>query len=186
MNNQSGPPGGRQERRGDENRPNGIYGDHLKRKRSGMVRILFQNPQGLGRLAGGSSAQTPKLTKLRDTLIKHDKDIVGLAEINKDWRKIPQKDSMWQMTQGWFENRRLNTSINTMVPSYSQTQFGGTLLMIMNKYSYSIFASEGDERKLGRWATFVLHGKIKRHAELYVHIAHAKAPALPLHTPHKW
>jgi hypothetical protein len=82
MNNGTSPSGGRQGRLGnEENRPTGIYGDHMKQKRTGMVRILFQNPQGLGHLSGGNKTLTPKLEKLRDALIKHKIDIVGLAEI---------------------------------------------------------------------------------------------------------
>jgi hypothetical protein len=160
MNNNTSPSGGRQRRRADdENRPNGIYGDHIKQKRPGMVRILFQNPQGLGRLAGDSTAQTPKLNKLRDTLLKHKVDILGMAEINKDWRKIPQKDTLWTVTNGWFEYRRLTTSINQMVKATSQVQYGGTLLMAMDHLAHSIISVESDDRQLGRWSTFLCRGK---------------------------
>ena len=44
------PPGGRRQGRqeSEENCLQGIYGDLIKQKRNGMVRILFHNPQGLG------------------------------------------------------------------------------------------------------------------------------------------
>jgi hypothetical protein len=46
MYNHNGPPGRHQERQATvENCLAGIYGDHLKQKQKGMVRILFQNPQ---------------------------------------------------------------------------------------------------------------------------------------------
>jgi Endonuclease/Exonuclease/phosphatase family. len=160
MNNGTSPSGGCQGRHGnEENRPIGIYGDHIKQKRSGMVRILFQNPQGLGHLAGGNNTLTPKLKKLRDTLIKHKIDIVGLAEVNKDWRKIPQKDTMWDITAGWFEYRRMTTSINNMVHATSPVQYGGTLLMATDQLAYSITSTASDKRQLGRWSTVLCRGK---------------------------
>lgn len=95
MNNDNGLPGGRQGRLEiEENRLSGIYGDHIKQKRSGMVRILFQNPQGLGKLGD----QSVKLNKLKDTLLKHNVDILGFAETNKDWRKVQQKETFWACT----------------------------------------------------------------------------------------
>jgi exonuclease III len=167
MNNHSSLSGGCQERQGnDENRPTGIYGDHLKRKRAGMVRIFFQNPQGIGRINGGGRVQSPKIMKLREALIKHNFDIVGLSEVNKDWRKIPQSDTMWNLTDGWFEYRRLKTSINNMVPATSQVQFGGTILMAVNRCAYSIVGADEDDRKLGRWSSFLLRGKNQKKSRI--------------------
>jgi hypothetical protein len=142
-----------------KNLPNGIYGDHIKQKQAGIIRILFQNPQGLGHLNGRSRMQTPKLTKLRDTMIKHNIDIVGLSEINKDWRKISQRDTMWNIIDGWFEYRRLIMSMNTMVSATSPTQYGATMLMAMNRIAYSIISADSDTQKLGRWSTFLCSGK---------------------------
>jgi exonuclease III len=127
-----------------------------------MVRILFQNPQGLGPLRDGEYSQSPKINKLKDTLLTHNVDILGLSEVNKDWRIIPQKQSLWQLTDRWFEYRRLTTSINNLVPSTSQQQFGGTALMAINKLAYSISAVENDSRKLGRWTSILLKGKNQR------------------------
>jgi hypothetical protein len=141
-----------------ENRQTGIYGDHLKQKRHGMLRILFQNPQGLGRIESGRSTQSLKITKLKDLLLKHNFDVVGLSEVNKDWRVVPPKETLWTGTEGWFEYRRLNTSINYMVPPQSQIQYGGTALMAINKVAYSIVAVEDDHRKLGRWTYFLFRG----------------------------
>jgi Endonuclease/Exonuclease/phosphatase family. len=160
MNNHTSLPRGRQGRQdNNSNHPNGIYGDHLKQKRSGMVRILFQNPQGLGSMKGGSPTQSLKTTNIRETLIKHSIDIVGFSEVNKDWRAIPQQDTMWQVTDGWFEYRMIQTSINHKVAAMSATQYGGTLMMAMNHLAYSIIIAEDDERKLGRWSSILVRRK---------------------------
>jgi exonuclease III len=160
MNNNNSHPGGRQGRPGiDENRLSGIYGDHLKQKRSGMVRILFQNPQGLGRLSSERNQHSDKINKLKDTLIKHNVDLVGFSEINKDWRRIPQRETFWACTEGWFEHRRMTTGINELTPITSETQFGGVLIMAMNRIAYSISDIAKDFRNLGRWTSIALKGK---------------------------
>jgi hypothetical protein len=163
MCNLNRPPGGHQERQeNDENRLGGIYGDHLKQKRQGMIRFLFQNPQGLGHIDSDTHRQSIKTKKLKYALIKHNVDIVGLSETNRDWRLIPQKETMWACTEGWFEHRRLTTSINELSPRRTATQFGGTLLMATNRTAYSIGTIENDFRKLGRWSSILITGKNQR------------------------
>jgi hypothetical protein len=49
-----------------------------------MVRFLFQNPQGIGHIDSNKHRQSVKINKLKNTLIKHNVDVVGLAELNKD------------------------------------------------------------------------------------------------------
>jgi hypothetical protein len=75
-----------------------------------MVRILFQNPQGLGKLGN----QSVKLNKLKDKLPKHNVYIVGFAETNKDWRGLQQRETFWACTEGWFQYRRLTTGISPL------------------------------------------------------------------------
>jgi Endonuclease/Exonuclease/phosphatase family./Reverse transcriptase (RNA-dependent DNA polymerase). len=161
MSNVPRPPDSRRQGRQESNgnRLQGIYGDHLKQKRNGMVRILFNNPQGLGPIRNRDQCQSFKINKLKDTLLKHNIDIMGLSEVNKDWRMIPQKQTLWQLTEGWFEYRRMITSLNSMVPPTSQTQYGGTAMMVNNKVAYSIMEMKADARNLGRWSSILLKGK---------------------------
>jgi Reverse transcriptase (RNA-dependent DNA polymerase). len=163
MNNLHCPPGRRQERRGQEqNRQRGVYGDHLKQKQGGMVRIFFQNPQGIGPISNDRARQSSKITKLKDFILNHKVDIVGLSETNKDWRAIPQKETFWQCTDGWFELRRLITSINKKVPVRNQLQYGGTLLMAINRIAHSVTKLDKDPRRLGRWSSILIRGKNNR------------------------
>jgi exonuclease III len=160
MCNTPRPPGRRQGRpRTDENRLDSIYGDHIKQKKKGMVRILFQNPQGLGPLSDVQGCQTSKINTLKDTLLKHQIDLVGLSEINKDWRLVPQKETMWNITDNWFEYRRLATSFNSAIRPTTRTQFGGTLLLAINRIAYSIDQIDSDPRKIGRWTSMLFRGK---------------------------
>jgi hypothetical protein len=114
-----------------------------------MLRILFQNPQGLGKIHSGGQSQSLKITKLKDIFLKHNIDVLGLSEVNKGWQSTPQSETLWAGKEGLFEYRRLITSINQKVQPMSQTQFGGMAIMAINKYVYSIVHTEEDEWKLG-------------------------------------
>jgi hypothetical protein len=110
----------------------------------------------LGPIYGDGTEQSLKITKLKETLLKHNIDILGLSEINKDWRLIPQKETWWHCTEGWFEHRRLGISHNKKVAPVTHTQFGGTLLMSVNKAAYRVGSIEADARQLGRWASMLI------------------------------
>lgn len=59
-----------------------------QKKDDGMVRILFQNVGGLGFLSGDVHQESVKVEKLKKMIINKSIDIVGLAEVNKDWRCV--------------------------------------------------------------------------------------------------
>lgn len=124
-----------------------------------MIRILFQNPQGVGPLSPNRCTLSSKINKLKETLLKHEVDILGLAEVNTDWRAVPQQQTWWSTTDGWFEHRRVITSINTTVAPSTRIQYGGTLLMTTNRTAYSVQSTESDTMQLGRWSSMLLHGK---------------------------
>jgi hypothetical protein len=161
MINHARPPGSRrwERQQNDENRLSGIYGDHIKPKRKNMVRILFQNPQGIGRLDLNGQMHMDKLNAIKTFTLKHAVDVVGFAEVNKDWRNIPQSQTLWEATSGWFEYRRLVTGINQRIISSLQIQFGGTLLLTINETAHRIVATDKDPRLLGRWTSVLLNGK---------------------------
>ena len=35
--------------------------------------------------------------------------IIGLAEIDSNWSKIPIKENIYNMTDGWLKTRRIST-----------------------------------------------------------------------------
>lgn len=162
------PPGSRrQERlRNDENRLSGIYGDHLKQKRKGTIRILFQNPQGLGMMIHADRTYTDKINKIKYTMIKHDVDVLGLSEINKDWRMVPYSRSLWNITEGWFEHRRITTAVNDQLPPRSETQYGGTILMATNNIAHRICSTQEDPSGMGRWTSILIQRKKGEHCRV--------------------
>ena len=60
-----------------------------------------------------SSKETLKMERLKKLIVDHRIDLVGLTEINKDWRKIVYSNTIWGATSSWQENRRIQVAQNT-------------------------------------------------------------------------
>ena len=100
------------------------------------------------------------MEKLKKVIIDHNVDLVGLAEVNRDWRKISYENTIWGATTGWREHRRIQVSQNTTKPcSNRNTLIGGTAMMAFDDLVFRISGQESDPRKLGRWSNFSITGK---------------------------
>ena len=53
------------------------------------------------------------MEKIIKTIKDHDIIFVGLAEVNKDWRKL---HIIWGATSGWSENRIIQIAQNSTKP----------------------------------------------------------------------
>ena len=89
---------------------NAHFGDHLQQNDTSTIRILLNNPGGIGFIENSRCLQTLKMEKLKKLIIQHNIDIVGLSEVNKDWRKVEQEHIIWNTTQNWKEHRRVQVS----------------------------------------------------------------------------
>ena len=138
----------------------GYFGDPLTRKKGDCVRILLHNPRGIGFISDKRCKQTLKLEKLKKLILTHDFDLVGLTEVNKDWRKVSQDNTIWGATSGWREHRRIQVAQNvTKPPSNSDLLIGGTAMMAFDDFVFKISKQENDSRKLGRWCSLSITGK---------------------------
>ena len=99
------------------------------------------------------------MEKLKRLILSQEFDIVGLSEINKDWRKIKYDNSIWSATQPWHEHRRVQVSYNSTSPARKEFQPGGTAMMVMGELTFRISCQSSDHRNLGRWSSFTLTGK---------------------------
>ena len=99
------------------------------------------------------------MEKLKRLILSQEFDIVGLSEINKDWRKIKYDNSIWSATQPWHEHRRVQVSYNSTSPARKECQPGGTAMMVMGELTFRISCQSSDHRNLGRWSSFTLTGK---------------------------
>ena len=47
------------------------------------------------------------MERLKQLILDYDFDVVGLTEVNKDWRLMNYNETIWGATEGWKENRRI-------------------------------------------------------------------------------
>lgn len=119
-----------------------------KKSNKNHMRIILQNPNGLGNVNG-----VDNVTALQD-LKNVQADIVCLPETNVNWGN-PHECDRWRAVaqRTWPKSKILNASIkgNDRTQSW---QPGGVSMIISSKYASMISASGAD--KMGRWvwATF--------------------------------
>ena len=143
----------------DRKHRKGIHGDAITQKKDdGNVRILLQNPGGIGFVTGQRNRESYKMDKLKKFIIEKQVDIVGLTEVNKDWRCVPTDNTVWAATAPWRETRKIQTSNNTTGQMNREHQIGGTITMAFDEVSYHVSDRNQDERGLGRWSWMELNG----------------------------
>ena len=147
------------QRRSGRKHQEGIHGDPIRqRKDENHVRILLQNPGGIGFVTGRRNRESLKIEKLKKFIIEKEVDMVGLTEVNKDWRQVSTENTVWAATASWTETRRIQTSTNTTCPSQSEHQIGGTISMCFNELAHRVSGRGQDNRNLGRWSWIELNG----------------------------
>ena len=86
--------------------------------------------------------------------------ILGLAETNVNWSRVPAKDTLWESTRTWFEHRIISVGYNIRdkVGKHKQQQ-GGTATLLKDKIAHRHRDNGFDETGLGRWAWVRIAGK---------------------------
>ena len=85
--------------------------------------------------------------------------IIGLAQIDSNWSKIPIKENIYNMTDGWFKIRRISTGYNRFTTSDGTFKSGGTYIILMDEVSCREIAISQELQNLGRWSWKILWGK---------------------------
>jgi len=94
----------------------------------------------------------PKNDSVKQTMINHHINIMGLSKTNIAWHKAPGHMQMGERTAEWFEAQHVSVVWNQMDPKTSVNQFGEMALISTNKLVYHIESLGADPWGLGRWA----------------------------------
>lgn len=124
-----------------------IWGDKLGKKSENTLCVSFQNINGFGYLKNGQKAE-----EIYDFIGAHEIDVCLLAEMNVNWRLVSKKNTIDDLTRGWFENQRCVTSYNQYDRSYMAYQPGGTAVITQGEMSLRCIKSGHDDKKMGRWS----------------------------------
>lgn len=136
------------------------FGDEFRSKIASFLRIIFVNPNGIGK-----EKHSIRTLEVKEFIQKHKVDLVGFSELNVDWRTVSYENTMWGRIQGWFDtDPALSVANNTTCPpkSYSY-QPGGTAVLAMDRLSHCKESVGQDERRLGRWSWIRFKGSNNIH-----------------------
>jgi len=100
-----------------------------------------------------------KIEKLKKFIIEKQVDIVGLTEVNKDWRCVPTENTVWAATAPWRETQKIQVSNYTTSQQNRehQIEIGGTISMAFDEVLHRISERGQDIRGLGRWSSMELN-----------------------------
>jgi hypothetical protein len=144
-------PTGSQE---DNEEPEAYFGDFPGRVHEGQVRIGFANIYGIP-----ADADHPKNTTIRESINYLGANIIGLAETNLHWKKLPGKDRWDERSRGWWDNSKHVISYNTLSSPQFTHQPGGTLSITRGDTSFRVISQGCDKSNMGRWSWTLISGR---------------------------
>jgi endonuclease/exonuclease/phosphatase family metal-dependent hydrolase len=132
------------------------WGDKLEKCKQNFetLRIAFRNVQFL-------PAELPN--SRHDELIQdiqtNDIDIIGLAETNLCWPNLTQQNKPKQRFSKEFETVHCSYSFNSNnIKNFNKQQYGGTMILCINKICHHVLSSGYDSKNLGRWSWTKIRG----------------------------
>ena len=131
------------------------YGDIIQQKQKTHIRIGVMNARTIP-----FEHQTPeKYDALRNTIMEHDFDIIGIGETNKNWTNVPDTRQLKTTFKRWWKNCSTSCAWLRDHTSHDECQTGGTALVTINNMTSHIKQRGEDTRKLGRWTWFTFSGR---------------------------
>ena len=87
----------------------------------------------------------------------HQIDVFGMAEMNKYWPKIEEKNGLYEQTWKWFKSIHTSCAYNRMEVPETVRQSGGTALFSIDQAAHRAETKGNDP--LGRWCWTRYRGK---------------------------
>ncbi|GFH55416.1 hypothetical protein CTEN210_11892, partial [Chaetoceros tenuissimus] len=120
--------------------------------------------QGIGKIQEDTHTvkSSNKLNKLLDFVERKQVDIVGMAEVNKDWRMVGEDRALWKIMRSYrIGNSKAVVANNRQIPQRRELQWGGTAMVCVGDITASVHGKlkNRDPRGLGRWTEMTINGK---------------------------
>ena len=139
------------------------YGDPLtEEKNDSTFRLGFWNCHGF------PYDDSSKLDAVANLIRNTQFDNIGLAELNRNWSKIPIYHRPSETLKKWL-GPETTTQIahNQHVKFTSKHVYGGTATITLGRETSRLLASGSDPTGLGRWSWQLLRGKNGRKIRIY-------------------
>ena len=139
----------------NRDRPQDHWGHKLGKKHKHTTRVCFVNINGLGK-----KQKSPKSEEIRTFMTQNKIDVMGMAEININWARVANKDTLWERTRHWFEHRIISVGYNTHDRNNKTSQQqGGTTTILKDKIAHRHRNCGFVRTGLGRWFWVQIAGK---------------------------
>lgn len=137
-----------------------VYGNKIKGKKDNVIRLYFENVDGLGIPCNENSINNNKETEKQQYLsrlfTKLDVDIFGGVEVRQQWDLIGKNKGLSKQMD-LREGSRVQTSHNVH-ERFSKCQQGGTCITVNELIGTFVTTQGSDEEGLGRWSWIKLQG----------------------------
>ena len=144
-----------------------IFGDECIKKGKEITRVMFLNVNGLG-----YSEKSVKSQSMKNLMVRHNVDVMALAETNVHWSKLRRAQTLPHRCRYWFQTSRTVMSYNQHEKrTKSKHQPGGTAVITRGEMALRVNKFEYDKKRMGRWASQTLQGKqglVTRIVSVYV------------------
>ena len=142
-----------------EQSQNDAWGDNINsnNKTSNKIRIAFQNINGY--ITNNDDVKTQSI---KDFIEDKYVDIMGMAETNVNWNRLPKHKTIQSTIRGWSEHQHLTTAFNQRDNNKSRHQPGGTAIYCRDELGLRFISAGVDDKKIGRWSWMKFRGKDKK------------------------
>ena len=141
----------------DKNEENSrTFGDNLNisSKNKEVIQYAFQNIRGFG-----THEKHERALQIKQFIDNNHIDIMGMAEVNVNWRNLRQKNTLEQIGRKWYEHTRTMASFNSHNRQKGYSLPGGVASISTGPLSLRATERTHDKRHLGRWGSQRFQGK---------------------------
>ncbi len=131
------------------------WGDNISsNKDNNIIRIMFQNIGGLGYNHENSKAES-----LKNFMNQYEVDIMTMAEVNVNWRRVTRQYSIYDLANQWFESKTISFAYNQRARCKTGHLPGGVGIISRGEAALRNKEAKQDKSRLGRWSWNLLQGK---------------------------
>ena len=132
------------------------FGDSISNstKNSNVIRYSFQNIRGFG-----THHKHERSLAIKDFMETHQIDVMGMAEVNQNWRNLRRTNTLEQICRKWFEQTRSMTSYNSHNRERGYSLPGGVGSITRGPLALRALERHHDKRQMGRWGSQLFQGK---------------------------
>jgi hypothetical protein len=99
------------------------------------------------------------MERIKQKSLAYQLDALCIVEQNQNLRRLPIQRQLKQVTQGWWQHRKVCQAYNRHFDTTKEQQIGGTSIIIIDSLAHRSTGITNDPTGLGRWTSILIKGK---------------------------